>query len=109
MAQLTDEELQKVRQMIEIDEIKRTKLLYSHLMDTVRIDDLAEIFTEDAICEFGAFGTWEGRETIRANYHEVEKDVPPFGAMHGTCDHLVELTGPDTARGRSYLLSLIHI
>lgn len=103
MAQLTDEELQKVRQMIEIDEIKRTKLLYSHLMDTVRIDDLAEIFTEDAICEFGAFGTWEGRETIRANYHEVEKDVPPFGAMHGTCDHLVELTGPDTARGRSYL------
>ena len=103
MSELTDKEIQRLREMIEIDDIRHTKLLYSHLMDTVRIDDLAEIFTEDAICEFGPYGTWEGRETIRKNYHEVEKDVPPFGAMHGTCDHLVELTGPDTAVGRSYL------
>lgn len=103
MAELTDREIEILRNMIEIDAIKRTKLLYSHLMDTKRIDDLADIFTEDAVCEFGPFGSWEGRETIRKNYHQVEDELPLFFAMHGTCDHLVELTGPDTAIGRSYL------
>jgi hypothetical protein len=103
MTQLTEKEIERLREMIEIDDIKHTKLLYSHLMDTTRFDDLAEIFTEDAICEFGPYGTWEGRETIRKNYHQVEEGAPPFAAMHGTCDHLVELTGPETATGRSYL------
>ncbi len=103
MSQLTEKEIERLREMIEIDDIKHTKLLYSHLMDTARFDDLSEIFTEDAVCEFGHYGTWEGRETIRKNYHQIEEGMPAFGAMHGTCDHLVELTGPDTATGRSYL------
>ncbi|MBT7371784.1 MAG: nuclear transport factor 2 family protein [Gammaproteobacteria bacterium] len=103
MSQLTEKELAKLREMIEIDEIKHTKLLYSHLMDTRRFDDMANIFTEDAVCEFAHFGNWEGRETIRKNYHAVEEGIPSFGAMHGTCNHIVELTGPDTAIGRSYL------
>ncbi len=103
MAELTDKEIEILRTMIEVDAIKRTRLLYSHLMDTMRIDDMAQIFTEDAVCEFGPYGSWHGRETIRTNYHEVEKGNPTFFAMHGTCDHLVELTGPDTAVGRAYL------
>ena len=102
MSELTNEELAKVRELLEIEAIRKTKLLYSHLMDTGRVDDLAEIFTEDAVCEFGPYGTWESRETIRAKYHEIEQGNI-FLAMHGTCDHLVELTGPDTATGRSYL------
>lgn len=103
MAELTDKEIEILRTMIEIDAIKRTRMLYSHLMDSMRIDDLATIFTEDAICEFGPYGSWHGRETIRKNYHDVEAGNVPFFAMHGTCDHLVELTGPDTAKGRAYL------
>lgn len=103
MSELTSAEIKKLREMIEIEEIRKTKLLYSHLMDTIRVDDLAQIFTEDAVCEFGPYGVWEGRETIRQNYHKVEAEAIPFGAIHGTCDHLVELTGPDTATGRSYL------
>ncbi|MDP6376534.1 MAG: nuclear transport factor 2 family protein [Pseudomonadales bacterium] len=103
MAELTDDEISKLRELLEIEAIRHTKLLYSHLMDTARIDDLANIFTEDAVCEFAHYGNWEGRETIRKNYHAVEDDMQPFFAMHGTCNHLVELTGPDTATGRSYL------
>jgi hypothetical protein len=103
MAELTDREIEILRNMIEIDAIKRTRLLYSHLMDTNRIDDLANIFTEDAVCEFGPYGSWKSRETILKNYHDVEDGLSPFFAMHGTCDLLVELTGPDTATGRSYL------
>lgn len=103
MEPLTGEEIAKLRELLEIEAIRKTRLHYSHLMDTGRIDELAEIFTEDAVCEFGPYGTWQGRETIRANYHAIETG-PPFMAMHVTCDHWVELTGPDTAVGRAYLL-----
>ena len=103
MSSLTEQEILKLRELLEIEEIKRTRLLYTHLMDAKRLDDLANIFTEDAVCEFGPFGSWSGRDVIRKNYHAVEKDLDNFYAMHGTCDHLVELTSPDTARGRAYL------
>ena len=81
MAELTDHEIEILRNMIEIDAIKRTRLLYSHLMDTNRIDDLANIFTEDAVCEFGPYGFWESRETILKNYHDVEDGLSPFFAL----------------------------
>ena len=103
MSSLSEQEILKLRELLEIEEIKRTRLLYTHLMDAKRLDDLANIFTEDAVCEFGPFGSWSGRDVIRKNYHAVEKDLDNFYAMHGTCDHLVELTSPDTARGRAYL------
>jgi hypothetical protein len=104
MSDLTNDEIEKLRELLEIEAIRKTKLLYSHLMDTGRVDELANLFTEDALCEFGPYGTWNGRETIRANYHEVESGNNVFMAMHATCDHFVELTGADTAVGRSYLL-----
>lgn len=104
MADLTADEIGKLRELLEIEAIRKTRLLYSHLMDTGRVDDLAELFTEDALCEFGPYGTWKGRETIRANYHEVESGNTLFFAMHATCDHMVELAGPETAAGRAYLL-----
>jgi hypothetical protein len=102
MSPLTNDEIADLRKLLEIEAIKKKRLLYSHLLDSRRIDELAEIFTEDAICDFGSYGRWEGRETIRSNYHKIEKGLL-FRVMHGTCDHLVELTGSESAAGRSYL------
>ena len=62
MSSLTEQEILKLRELLEIEEIKRTRLLYTHLMDAKRLDDLANIFTEDAVCEFGPFGSWSGSE-----------------------------------------------
>lgn len=107
---LTDDEIARLRRLLTEDDIRKVKLLYSQLMDAGRIDELAELFTEDAVCVFGAFGEWHGRDEIRANFAAVDREHHhgvPFHAMHATTDHWVEVTGPDTAIGRSYLIDLV--
>jgi SnoaL-like domain len=106
----TADEVRALRRLLEIEEIRKVKLLYSQLMDAHRIDELAEIFAEDAVCEFGPeYGNWVGRETIRTNYKQViaGPGSTVFGAMHNTANHWVELTGPTTAVGRSYLIDVV--
>jgi ketosteroid isomerase-like protein len=106
---LTSEEVHRLRRLLEVEEIRKVRLLYSHLLDEGDISALAEIFTEDALCEFGPYGTWEGRETIRTGFEKsYEQDIKmPFGTLHNTIDHRVELTTETTAVGRCYLIDVI--
>lgn len=106
MEAFTPEESARIRELLEIEAIRKTRVLYAQLLDSGRIDDLAELFTKDAVCEFGPYGRWEGRDAIRAKYYEIEEGKI-FGAMHHTCNHWVELTGEATAVGRSYLLDVL--
>ena len=51
-----------------------------------------------------------GATRSAANFAAVDRDHHggvPFHAMHATTDHWVEITGPETAIGRSYLIDLI--
>lgn len=108
MSDLNADEIQELRNLLEIEKIRKVKQLYSHLMDSGQIDALADLFTEDAICEFGPeYGNWESRETIRTNYHGVFDGQVKFQAMHHCTNHYVDLTGPDTATGRSYLIDVV--
>ncbi len=105
----TADEIKRLRELLEIDAIKKTKMLYSQLMDSRDVDGLAEIFAEDAVCEFGPeFGNWEGRETIRTNYKAVFKDAVPYGGFHVTTNQWVELTSATTAVSRIYLIDTVH-
>jgi hypothetical protein len=108
--ELTAEEVHRVRRLLTEDDLRKLKVLYSQLMDAGRVDELADLFTHNAICVFGSFGEWHGREEIRANLAAVDREHhgnTPFHAMHATTDHWVEITGPDTAIGRSYLIDLV--
>ncbi|MGI9624332.1 MAG: nuclear transport factor 2 family protein [Acidimicrobiales bacterium] len=108
--QLTNDEVARLRRLLDEDEIRKLRLLYSQLMDAGRIDELAEIFTEDAVCRFGDFGDWEGRSTIRDNFAMVDRDSHggvPFHAMHSNSDHWIEFTGADSAVGRGYLIDIV--
>ena len=108
MSQFTDDEMGELRELLEKEKIRKLKQLYSHLMDSGQIDALADLFTEDAVCEFGPeYGNWEGRDAIRANYHGVFDPQDPFSAMHHITNHYIDLTGPDRATGRSYLIDVV--
>ena len=108
MTDFTDGEIKELRELLEKEKIRKLKQLYSHLMDSHQIDALADIFTEDAVCEFGPeYGNWEGRETIRTNYKGVFEGQPQFFSMHHITNHYIDMTGPDTAKGRSYLLDAV--
>ncbi len=109
----TEDEVVKLRELLEMEAIRKVKNLYSHLMDSRDIDALAEIFAEDAVCEFGPYGSWHGRDEIRANYKAVFSDADvngalPYGGFHSTTNQWVELTGPETAVSRTYLLDIVH-
>ena len=108
MSEFTDDEISELRELLEKEKIRKLKQLYSHLMDSGQIDALADLFTADAVCEFGPeYGNWEGQDTIRANYHGVFDPQEPFSAMHHITNHYIDLTGPETASGRSYLIDVV--
>ena len=98
-----------IEDLINIHDIKNLRIQYSAYFDGQEIDKLMGLFTGDAVCEFGPEygGNWEDHETIRANYLSyMEKDDQPWRWLHVVTNHLVELTGPDTAKGRCYLVDL---
>ena len=97
-------------------------MLYSQLMDAGRIDELAELFTEDAVCGFGTFGNWEGRDTIRENFAAVDRAHvyhmrfdKPERLSEGTLQHhgenllsSIRMFGhTDLAVGRGYLIDMV--
>ena len=95
---------------LEIEAIKKLRVLYSQLFDSHRTDEMAMLFTEDAVCEFSddlPYDDWVGRDEIREQYRKVVGgSTKPFSFMHATTNGLVELTGPDSATGSWFLLDL---
>lgn len=96
-----------IEDIINIEEIKKLRSLYSHYFDAQDLDKLYSLFTEDAKCEWDEDhgGTWDGIESIRSNY-KIWMDKYPgyFIFMHAVTNPWIELTGPDTAEGRWFLL-----
>ena len=99
-----------IEELLEIEEIKQMRNLYSHYYDGNMLEELVSLFTEDAICEFGeAFGgNWVGKQQIRDNYHRYLYDSgrTVHSQMHAVTNPWIRLTGPETANGRWYQLNL---
>jgi ketosteroid isomerase-like protein len=98
-----------LEELLEIEDIKQLRMLYSHHIDGGDLDALVELFCEDAVCEFGESygGDWVGRAAIRKGYGRFTSDaIPPFSFLHATTNPWIRITGPDTASGRWYLLDM---
>lgn len=97
--------------LLDIEQIKNLRVLYSHYLDSADVDNLVSLFTEDAVCDFGR-GIWRGREELRRNFIEVHQhfDTNNKGSypyLHAVTNHWVEITGEDSAEGRCYLLDYV--
>ena len=91
--------------LLEIENIKQLRIKYSHFFDGKRIDELADLFAQDAICEFGQDygGDWAGKEVIRTNFQAYANgEGLPFGVLHAVTNPLIELKGKSFAHGRWY-------
>jgi hypothetical protein len=98
-----------LEEMLIKETIKELRIMYSHYFDGKDIDGLANLFTEDAICEFGPDygGDWVGRAQIRENYSAyLLTDTPPFEVLHSVTNPWIRLIDDDTANGRWYLHDL---
>jgi len=98
-----------IENLLDIHAIKNLRILYSAYFDGQEIDKLMTLLTPDVVCEFGPEygGDWVGHETIRKNFLSyMDREGQPWSVMHAITNHIIELTGPDTAKGRGYLLDL---
>ena len=97
--ELSQATVAKLLYLLDVEEIRTLKFKYAQLMDKLDIDGLAELFTDDAKCNFGPYGEWSGKEVIRNNYRAAMADVvtAPWGSLHHICNHWVELTSETTA------------
>lgn len=100
----------KMEEFLDIESIKQLRILGSRYLDCGDLKSLVDLYTEDAVCEFGPYGTWTGRDTFLANFAEAEKPFYAsgyFSNLHVVVNHNIDLTGPDSATGIVYLLDFV--
>lgn len=91
-----------VNELRDIEAIKRLKAMYCHLVDASRWDELEELFTEDAVCDYGFFGRYEGRDQIMNTFfRKLVSSASSFNA-HMVHNPVIDVRG-DTASGSWYL------
>jgi len=98
----------RIAKLLDIEEIRQLRTLYSHCLDSGDIEGLDRVFAQDATVAV-TVGTMTGLAEIKARlldaYREFDRDgrhYYPF--FHAVTNHRVTLTGPDTAEGRCYLI-----
>ena len=98
-----------IEELLEIEEIRQLRYLYALYLDAGEIRKLVELFTEDGVAEWPEHmgGYWIGRERMYEGWMAVYKEADlPFAHMHVATNPFVRLTGPDTANGRYYGISV---
>ena len=97
-----------IQALLDREAIRNLRILYAHHLDSRNVRALDQVFAADAVVEV-TVGKMEGLDAIRAGLDEAftlfDRDGRgsyPF--MHAITNHWVTLTGPDTAKGRCYLI-----
>jgi hypothetical protein len=106
--EFSQDEIAALRTLLETEKIRSMRHQYNYFIETRQLRALADLFTEDGLCEFGPYGAWQGRETIYESYCGVFVDhwAPKFSTLHVNSNHMIELTGADTATGKCYLVDV---
>jgi hypothetical protein len=97
--------------MLDREDIRTLRLLYSALLDGNAADRMEEVFTEDAEVTV-TVGTMKGLDEIKRSLRDAyqtfdTRHVGHFPFIHAIANHEVTLTGPDTANGSCYLLDFV--
>mgnify|MGYP000883513661 FL=1 len=101
----------ELNKLLSLEAIRNLRIQYCHFLDTNRMDELAQLFTDDAICFVDRAG-WQGREAIRnglsqafAEYDAQHRGTYPF--LHSISNHWIEILSEDRAEGRCYLTDFV--
>jgi ketosteroid isomerase-like protein len=91
---------QRVATLEDIQAITALRAEYCYYCDTGDWQKEAALYTDDAVCDFGPFGYYDGKEAIT----EFFRDLIPAGmdmTLHMVHNPKIEVTG-DTATGEWY-------
>jgi hypothetical protein len=98
----------RLNALLDIEDIRNLRILYSHYLDSGNANDLHKIFAQDALVEV-TVGAMRGLSEIQSGLGEAfttfDRDKRGrFPFFHAVTNHWVKLTGPDTAEGLCYLI-----
>ena len=108
---MTDTRDARISAMLDREDIRTLRLLYSALLDGNATDRMEEVFTEDAEVTV-TVGTMKGLDEIKRSLRDAyqafdTRNAGHFPFIHAIANHEVTLTGPDTAKGSCYLLDFV--
>jgi hypothetical protein len=98
----TEQMLGLLNDLKDIEALKRLKARYCHLVDSRSWDELAELWTPDATCDYGFFGTYHGRDEIIGKFFRELVDSASSFMVHMVHNPLIDVRG-DRASGSWYL------
>ena len=96
-----------VHELRDIEALNQLVARYCHLVDARQWKDLAQLFTEDATCEYGFLGSFNGRNEIMTKFFEPLAQDHSFMA-HMVHNPIVEVQD-DVASGSWYLTAQITL
>ena len=86
--------------LVELRRVEQLKYDYCWAYDEGDLDRLVGLFTDEAVCELGFFGTWRGAEELRRGYGELMAATGiPGSRRHVVSNPAIEIVG-DRATGR---------
>lgn len=105
---LSESEITQLRNLLEVEAIRQLHIDYSLAMDLRNIDTLISLFCDDALCEYGPYGSWSGKEVILENYRAVLSGelAAPFTSMHVNTNHNIDILSATRATGQCYLTDI---
>jgi hypothetical protein len=96
------------QELADIEDIRQAKHYYSWYYDSLDLEGLLGLFTDDAVCDFGPYGTWVGKDAIREGYRvNLAREGDPFSTIHAMANQVVTLAGDGTAHSRCFLLDFV--
>ena len=105
---LSESEITQLRNLLEVEAIRQLHIDYSLAMDLRDIDTLISLFCDDALCEYGPYGSWSGKQVILENYRATLSGelAAPFTSMHLNTNHNIEILSATRATGQCYLTDI---
>jgi hypothetical protein len=91
----------RIRVLEDIEQVKKLMASYCYLVDAFQMDDVVDLFAENAKAEYGPLGSYEGKEGIATFFKEVVPNTQAWSA-HQLLNPLVTVEG-EKAKGRWYL------
>ncbi len=92
----------EIAELRDGEAVKTVMARYCHLVDSRSYAELSELFTEDATCNYGFFGSFKGRKEIIGTFFGTLVDGAASFMVHMVHNPVVEVSG-DEASGSWYL------
>lgn len=103
--------IERIHALLDKEDIRALRQHYSTLLDGGLSERMGEVFTEDAEVKV-TVGSMKGLAAIKQSLGDAYKQFDTkqrahFPFVHAVTNHVIELTGPNTAKGSCYLLDFV--